>query len=271
MTFAALERALAAQPHHFAAFLVLGDPTPDLSVELAIAAIDNGATMLELGIPFSDPCADGPAIQAACERSRAAGGSTADALTVLARIHDARPDVPKNLLVYGNLVHARGYDEFCRRFVSAGASSLLVPDIPLEESGPLRAACRDSGLGEVQLVAPMTSSERLAELDRVADAFLYLAGQQGVTGGVSDDAAKFELTSRTAKACASPICLGFGLSTAEHVARAFDNGAAIAVVGSELSRVIGSAWQNGTGNPARLVDAFGECCRMLARPAQSQT
>ncbi len=267
MTLASLHSAFAARPHHFAAFLVLGDPTPDLSVELARAAVQNGATMLELGMPYSDPCADGPAIQAACDRSRAAGVSTPQAIDVLARISAALPDVPKNLLVYGNLVHAPGYRAFCERVVGAGASSLLVPDIPLEESGPLRAACRETGLGEVQLVGPGTDPERLREIDSAVDAFLYLAGLQGVTGAVQDDDAKFALLERVRDQVERPICLGFGLSTPEHVRRTFAAGGRIAVVGSQLARVIDAAWQGGAGDPAKIVDVFGEACRMLSAPA----
>ena len=94
MTFASLNSAFSRQRHHFAAFLVLGDPTPDLSVELARAAVDAGASMLEIGIPYSDPCADGPAIQDACVRAHAAGVSTSGAIDVLARISQACPDVP---------------------------------------------------------------------------------------------------------------------------------------------------------------------------------
>ena len=163
-------------------FLVLGDPTPALSLELAKAAVDAGADMLELGMPYGDPVADGPAIQAADVRALEGGTSTNEAIAILARIHDAHPQIPKNLLVYGNLVHARGFDRFCADVSQAGAASLLVPDIPLEESAPLKKACGRAQLGHVQLVGPLTDPDRLRRIDRLADAFLYLVAHQGVTG-----------------------------------------------------------------------------------------
>ncbi len=242
---------------------MLGDPRPELSAVLAAATVQAGATMLELGIPYSDPCADGPAIQAACLRAREGGTSTPQALQILSEIRRACPETPLNLLVYGNLVHARGYEDFCNDAAASGASSLLVPDIPLEESESLRTACASSGLGYVHLVAPLTSTERLAELDATATGFLYLAAYQGVTGAEgSADEQRMELVRRTAAAVRNPVCLGFGLSKPQHLRDAFEAGARVAVVGSQLARVIGRAWeeqkQNGTGRHVVecLTEAF---------------
>lgn len=255
-----LDAALRARRHHFSPFLVLGDPTPSLSVELAVAAVAEGATMLELGMPFSDPCADGPAIQAADERARAGGTSTARALELLAAIHARTPRVPKNLLVYGNLVHAHGYARFCTDAAAAGAASLLVPDVPLEESVPLREASTAAGLGHVELVGPATTPARLAAMDAVSDAFLYLAAHQGVTGGASATAAaRAALVARTVAAVRNPICLGFGLSTPQHLREAFAAGARIAIVGSSLARVIESA----LAERADVVTRFRDACRAL--------
>lgn len=242
MTLHAFERSLRDQRHHLSAFLMLGDPMPELSVELAIAAVDAGATMLELGIPFSDPCADGPVIQRSCLRARAAGVSTDKAFEILGRVHEARPQIPLHLLVYGNLVHARGYEEFCAAAAHAGASTLLVPDIPLEESGSLREAAAATGLGHVSLVGPLTDSERLAELDATSTGFLYLAGYQGVTGKTSAETdGSGDLLRRVVSEVQNPVCLGFGISTPEQVASAFEAGARIAVVGSHLARSIEAA------------------------------
>ena len=235
------EVALARRQQHLAAFLMLGDPDPRTSFELALAAAAAGCTMLELGIPFSDPCADGPAIQASCQRARSAGVSTSAALALLARIHAAVPELGLNLLVYGNLVHARGYRDFCHEAYAAGAATLLVPDISFEEAEPLRRACLATELGHVALVGPQTGPKRLAALDASCTSFLYLASHQGVTGLESDDAARQALCQRTSASTTHPVCLGFGISNAAQITAAFDAGAQLVVVGSYLARAIGGA------------------------------
>jgi tryptophan synthase alpha chain len=249
-------------------FLVLGDPTPELSVELARRAVVAGAGMLEIGFPYGDPVADGPAIQAADVRALSGGTSTTSALRLLATIREDCPRTPLNLLVYGNLVHARGLDRFCREAADAGASSLLVPDIPLEESAPLKRACRAAHIGHVQLVGPLTSSERLRRIGRAADAFVYLVAHQGVTGvreGAFDRIA--ELVRRTSEAVTKPVCIGFGLSNAEQIERAFASGARIAVVGSHLANVIGASWPKGD---EVLLSDFESAVRALAGSSDSK-
>ena len=247
MSLSRFELALRERPRHLCAFTMLGDPTPELSFELACAAVASGASMLELGLPFSDPCADGPAIQRACQRALAAGTSTAGALSTLARIHAALPNVPLHLLVYGNLVHARGYGEFCRAAADAGASTLLVPDLPLEESAPLRAAAADAGLGHSALVGPSTPRARLFEYDRTATGYLYLAGYQGVTGREAADPNAYESTvAAVAARVHRPVCAGFGISTPAHVRSALRGGARMAVVGSHLVRAIERGRADGT-------------------------
>lgn len=271
MSRAILTAALGAQRRHVSPFLVLGDPTPELSVALALAALDEGATMLELGMPFSDPCADGPAIQAADERARAAGVSTQRALDILAEIHARSPRVPKNLLVYGNLVHARGWERFCEDAVAAGAASLLVPDVPLEESAPLRAASAAAGLGHVELVGPATPAERVAALDRASDAFLYVAAHQGITGAPAGARrARTDLVERTAAAARNPVCLGFGLSEPAHLRDAFAAGARIAVVGSHLARAIERALDERADVVARFRAACAPLVGVLREPVPEE-
>jgi tryptophan synthase alpha chain len=251
--------------YYVSPFLVLGDPTPELSVELAKTAIACGAGMLEIGFPYSDPVADGPAIQAADERALRAGTSTEKAIEILSRIHEASPGTPLNLLVYGNLVHARGYERFCHDVVEAGASSLLVPDILLEESTALRKASRRAGLGHVELVGPLTGGDRLEKIDRAADAFLYLVAHQGVTGVRNGSFAPVAgLVQRILSRVERPLCLGFGLSLPEHIRGAFQAGARIAVVGSHLARVIGRAWAEEIPNREdHVLKCFEEALRPL--------
>ncbi len=249
-------------------FLVLGDPTPALTPELARAAVRGGAGMLEIGFPYSDPVADGPAIQAAAERALAAGVSTRAGFGVLAAVAAACPGTPLNLLVYGNLVHRAGYDAFAAEAAQAGASSLLVPDIPFEEAGPLRRACRRAGIGHVELAGPLTPAGRLRRLGAASE-FVYLAGFQGVTGvrraGFDPVLDKVREAAAALGEPGAPLCLGFGLSSREQVEGAFSAGARIAVVGSHLATVVERLYR-GPGDEEALCAGFEDAVRRLAGP-----
>ena len=247
---AAVRRGPAVSP-----FLILGDPTPELSVEMACSAVRAGARMLEIGFPYSDPVADGPAIQAAASRALAGGTSTTAALGLLRRIREACPDTPLNLLVYGNLVHRRGYRRFAEEAAGAGASSLLVPDIPLEEAGPLRRACRGAGLGHVELAGPLTPAPRLRRLAG-ASCFLYVAGFQGVTGVRRGGfAGVLRRVTEVTEIVEVPVCLGFGLSGRAQIVQAFGAGARIAVVGSHFARVVEDLYRS-PADADRLITGY---------------
>ena len=254
-----LQRTLRGGDRLVSPFLILGDPTPARSVDLCVALVRSGAGMLELGIPYADPSADGPVVQAAGRRALSAGVSTDVALEVLEQVRAACPDTPLNLLVYGNLVHARGYDRFCRDAAAAGASSLLVPDIPLEEGEELRSACRAHGVGVVLLAGPRTEPARLRRIEAEVDAFVYLAGHQGITGAPRARDAQRRASVRTVRGVLrGPLCVGFGLTSAADVDSVHDEGAEIAVVGSALLRVLGDAIAAHPGDPgeqARLTSA----------------
>ena len=275
MSLLLLDRAFAHEARHASPFFVLGDPRPELSLELISACVEQGATMLELGFAYDDPCADGPAIQAAALRARKSGMTTDRALELMRELRRRHPSVPFNLLVYGNLVHARGYARFCRDAAEAGASSLLVPDIPLEEGTELHRACRDHGIGVVQLAAPLTSPERLAALSASSDAFVYLAAFQGVTGGEVARRARRELVARVRAQLAreltptrqsSRLCLGFGLREPQDLADAFAAGAELAVVGSALARVIDQGCAERVDDAA-LIASVTNAWRPLAAAA----
>lgn len=267
MSLSRLQSVLQSRRHHASAFLMLGDPDPGRCLALTQAAVEEGASMLELGLPFSDPCADGPAIQAACKRAQDAGVDTAAAIACLAQIHAHLPEVPLNLLVYANLVHAPGPMEFCRQVAAAGASSLLVPDIPLEEARELREACTAQNLGHVHMLAPGTPPDRLHEIDVQSSGFLYLAAQQSVTGAASANAGRAELIRQVRARVRLPLCVGFGLSAARDLDEIFDAGAEIAVVGSHLARRIGQSLSEA---PDRLLEDFRSVWRPLAACARRQ-
>jgi len=267
---AILDAAFAAKKHHLSPFLVLGDPTPEVSFELAKKAIELGATMLEVGIAYGDPSADGPAIQKANLRAMAAKADTGVALGIMKRIHEAFPSVPMNLLVYGNLVHARGFEAFARDAVAAGASSLLVPDVLFEEGEELRAVCKQANLGHAELVGPLTEPRRVKRLAETVDAYLYLVAFQGVTGArAGGSGAIGDLVKRTAELVDVPVCVGFGLSSGEQVASVFDSGARVAVVGSYLASAIEAGVEAGPlGNGERVVASFAKAFAPLAETAK---
>lgn len=267
MSRSVLRRLLRDAPQ-VSPFLVLGDPTPELSVELAKASVSCGARMLELGFPYGDPVADGPAIQRADLRALENGTSTSTAMVILGRIRDACPKTPLNLLVYGNLVHARGFDRFCTEAAEGGASSLLVPDVCLEESAPLKKACRKAGLGHVQLIGPLTPPERLKRIDAAATSFIYLVAHQGVTGVRGGNFDEVEaLVRATARQLRNPLCVGFGLSKPEQIRKVLAAGARLAVVGSYLADVIGESAESRRLD--RLLAAFSQALEPLVSAASA--
>ena len=271
MTLKALRSKLESEAASVSPFLMLGDPTPELCVELARIAVQLGAPMLEIGFPYSDPSADGPAIQRACQRAMAGGTSTDRAFELLARISKTCPGVPLNLLVYGNLAHARGFDRFCADAVAAGASSLLIPDVPLEECAPVREASVKHELGLVHLVAPGTPLDRLQAIDRDATAFLYLTAVQGVTGTDNPTDASVTRQAMVRRVALesdlrSPICVGFGLSTREDIQDVIRSGARIAVIGSHFARAIERGFDNGAGQPEDVLNAFRSAAEPLFHP-----
>ncbi len=276
MTRALLGDLLRTPPQgqrmHASPFLVLGDPTPRISLELAIVAAEEGAAMLELGLAYDDPCADGPAIAAAGQRARNSGITTDGAFELMAELRARLPNVAFNLLVYGNLVHARGLDRFCRDATDAGASSLLVPDIPLEESGALRDACASAALGHVLMAGPHTTKARLRAISSASDAFVYLAARQSVTGKHTATATtRYEFVQSAAGIAQAPLCVGFGLSTAADLRETAAAGARIAVVGSHLARCIAAAWSPDTLEGTATIAAFRSAWRALNETDHNQT
>lgn len=262
MSLSNLRTALASGAGHYSPFFVLGDPTPERSLDILRTAIAAGATMLELGLPFSDPAADGPAIQQAGERAFA-GGTDVDGALAIARQLRRETDVPFNFLVYGNLVHARGFVPFCQQLVDAGASSVLVPDIPVDECEPLLQACEATGLGLAQLLGPETSASRAERIGDACTAYLYLTGHQGITGASSRTRyeALGDLASRTTK----PIALGFGLRRPEQIREAIEAGASVAIIGSALAKLIADH----AGDRTDLLRAITEHTRIHAAAAAS--
>jgi tryptophan synthase alpha chain len=227
-------------------YLMGGFPDLDTSRAIGEAYADGGADLVELGVPFSDPLADGPVIQSAGTRALAAGATVASVIEVAAALAERLPVV---LMCYANLVMARGVERFAGDLAAAGASGLIVPDLPLEEAADTLAACDTAGLALVPLVAPTTPEERLGAIGARARGFLYTVSVTGTTGERVALSDTFAAVVARAKAHTSvPVALGFGIATPEHAAQAADAGADGVIVGSRLVRAAGES-----GDPAGAV------------------
>ena len=226
--------AFAAVPGRAALMPYLMGGFPDLDASLAIgeAYADGGADLVELGVPFSDPLADGPVIHAAGTRALASG-ATVPAVIELARALAER--VPVVLMCYSNVVLARGVERFADELAGAGVSGLIVPDLPLEESPTTLAACDAAGLALVPLVAPTTTEERLRRIGEQARGFVYTVSSTGTTGERADlDPAA--LLARVRGHMSVPVALGFGISRPDQAAAAAAAGADGVIVGTRLVR-----------------------------------
>jgi tryptophan synthase alpha chain len=218
-------------------YLMGGFPDLETSQKIAEAYADGGADLVELGVPFSDPLADGPVIHAAGTRALEAGATVDRVLALCERIAERLPVV---VMAYANLMVRRTPEGFADQLAAAGACGLIVPDLPLEEAPQVLAACDERGIALVPLVAPTTPEERLEQIGRRARGFLYTVSVTGTTGerqGV--DAAR---TIARAKAHTDvPVALGFGIGTPEQASQAADAGADGVIVGSRLVREAGEA------------------------------
>jgi tryptophan synthase alpha chain len=230
-------------------YMMGGFPDMDTSRRIGDAYADGGADLVELGVPFTDPLADGPVIQAAGTAALRAGATTHEVLAIGRELADR---VPVVAMVYANLVMARGVERFVDDLVAHGISGLIVPDLPLEESDAARDACEAAGLALVPLVAPTTPDERMARIGARARGFVYAVSVTGTTGERAALADTFAgLVERAKAATTVPVALGFGIGTPEQAREAADAGADGVIVGSRLVRAAGEA-----DDPAAAVHAL---------------
>jgi tryptophan synthase alpha chain len=225
----------------FGAFAMLGDPDLERSAAILDALVEGGADMIEVGIPFSDPVADGPVIQAAAVRALAAGTRTADCFALLAAFRERHPEVPVGILTYANLVVAQGRDNsyrFYRMAAEAGVDSVLVADVPLFEAAPFLASARATGVAPVLIAAPNTPPETLSGIAHEGAGYTYCVARAGVTGADEDVRFDAPLLKALADLGAPPPVLGFGISKPRHVQLALEAGAAGVISGSAIVRLI---------------------------------
>ncbi len=231
-------------------YMMAGYPDRESSLAVAESYADNGADLVELGIPFSDPLADGPTIHAAATAALGAGATLETALEVCEAISDR---VPVVFMVYANMVLAHGgVAEFAERAKSVGAAGAIVPDLPLEEAEPVREVFAAAGLALVPLVAPTTPPERRARICAVAQGFVYVVSTVGTTGERDEIPAQLaDLVSATKDEAEVPVAVGFGIGTPAQAAQVGEVADGV-IIGSRLVRAAGEA-----DSPEAAAEAVG--------------
>ncbi len=262
----AFAKLLANQTPGFIAYLTGGDPDLDRSVELVLALERAGSDIVELGVPFSDPLADGATIQAAAGRALAAGASVAGVLDVVRKIRLVS-EVPLVLFTYLNPVFTYGFERFHADAAAAGADGVLILDLPPDEAARSAEFTARHGLRAIQLIAPTTPPARMAQIAALAEGFIYYVSREGVTGEqttLADTIAAqvAELRRHTGL----PIAVGFGISTPEQAAEVARHGDAV-VVGSAIVRRI--AENSNSPDLAARVEEFVRPLAAAARTSQT--
>ncbi|MFS2225655.1 tryptophan synthase subunit alpha [Pantoea sp. B65] len=229
----------AAKEGAFVPFVTLGDPSPELSLKIIDTLVAAGADALELGIPFSDPLADGPTIQGANLRAFAAGVTPAQCFEMLAIIRQKYPTLPIGLLMYANLVFSGGIDNFYARCAAAGVDSVLVADVPVEESAPFRQAALRHNIAPIFICPPNADDDLLREIASHGRGYTYLLSRAGVTGAEKRASLPLQhLVDKLREYHAAPPLQGFGISEPSQVKEAIASGAAGAISGSAIVKII---------------------------------
>ena len=245
-------------------YVTSGDPDLVTTREVVLAAIDGGASVIELGVPFSDPVADGPVIQRASERALKHGTSLEQVLKLAAEIRERSQSVGLIIFSYLNPMLRMGLDKFCKIARLAGVDGVLATDLPVEEAGTYLAELRKNDLAPIFLAAPTSTDQRLKRIAEASGGFVYAVSRTGVTGQqkrTSDDAKT--LVRRLRKFTKLPIAVGFGISTLEQFA-AVGEYAEGAVIGSAIVEMI-------ERNPGREAQSVGEFIRQLSAVSTQQS
>ncbi len=233
----AFERIRASGKPGLVAYVTAGDPTLERTAEILLALANGGADVIEVGVPFSDPLADGPVIQRASERALASGTTLRKTLEMLRTVGPVLTS-PIVLFTYANPILRFGEAAFVREAGFAGVDGVLMLDLPVEEAGPFRQRLVDANIDPIFLLSPTTTDERIRESARLGRGFLYIISRLGVTGARAHLATDAEqLVRRVRSQSTLPLAIGFGISTPEHVAEV-GKWADAAVVGSAIVNVI---------------------------------
>lgn len=223
----------------FIPFVTIGDPNKDLSFEIIDTLVQSGADALELGIPFSDPLADGPTIQEANIRALDSGITPDDCFEILTKIRNKYQDIPIGLLLYANLVYANGIENFYKKCLNAGVDSILIADVPAHESKEFRDIAEKIGISQIFIAPPDADENLLKQVSQLGSGYTYLLSRVGVTGAETVANMPVEDVLKKLKEYNAPEpILGFGISTPEQVARAIKTGASGAISGSATVKII---------------------------------
>ncbi|GEK12614.1 tryptophan synthase subunit alpha [Aliivibrio fischeri] len=239
----------------FVPFVTIGDPNPELSYNIMETLIEAGADALELGIPFSDPLADGPTIQGANIRALDSKTTPTICFELIAKIRSKYPDTPIGLLVYANLVFANGIDDFYTKCQQAGVDSVLIADVPTNESQEFRESAIEHGIHPIFIAPPSASPETLETVAKLGGGYTYLLSRAGVTGAETKAGMPVaQLLERLNQYDAPPAILGFGISEPAQVEEAVKAGAAGAISGSATVKLI----EQHQANPEALLKALAD-------------
>lgn len=250
-TFANLAQRKALIP-----YITVGDPNLATTLQLMHSMVENGADILELGVPFSDPMADGATIQRAVERALANGVSLRDVLNTVAQFRQTNQHTPVVLMGYLNPVHKMGYAAFAQAAADAGVDGVLTVDSPIETIAPLQTELKSRGVDCIFLVAPTTTEQRVAQIAQLASGFVYYVSLKGVTGSAQlDTQAVAEKLAMLRQHIDIPIGVGFGISDAASAAQIAQVADAV-IVGSKIVQTVES-------NPSHETEAVGQLVREL--------
>ncbi|UGA56031.1 tryptophan synthase subunit alpha [Vibrio sp. VB16] len=234
----------------FVPFVTVGDPNPELSLQIMENLVDAGADALELGIPFSDPLADGPTIQGANMRALESGVTPSICFELIGKIRAKHPELPIGLLMYANLVFSRGIDSFYKHCSEAGIDSVLIADVPTNESAEFTEAAKKYGVKPIFIAPPTASNETLQAVAELGGGYTYLLSRSGVTGAETKaNMPVSHLMERLNQYDAPPALLGFGISQPEQVKEAVAAGAAGAISGSAVVKII----ETNVDNPDKML------------------
>lgn len=226
----------------FIGFLTAGDPSLEKSLEYILAMEKSGADIIEIGVPFSDPIAEGPVIQNANLRALRAGFTLPDAFTLVEKVREVS-DVPLLFLTYANPVFHYGYEAFCAKCEQIGLDGLIIPDMPYEESGEIKGVARAHGVDIITLIAP-TSRHRIPTIAKDTDGYIYLVSSMGVTGMRSSfSTALPDLIAEIRRETDTPVAIGFGIHTREQVVE-YQSLADGVIVGSGIVKIIEEYGEN---------------------------
>jgi tryptophan synthase alpha chain len=243
-------------------FVTAGDPDLETTEALVLSLAASGVDLIELGVPFSDPIAEGPAIQRASERALAAGATLRRILELVGRVRD-KVDIPLLLMGYANPIHAMGAEAFAKAANEVGVDGIIIPDLTPEDGAPYLDPIREMGIDVILLASPTTQADRLEMLSKETQGFLYYVSLQGVTGVRTSIGAGVEERVRQAQSFGDmPVCVGFGVATPAH-AEAIGGYADGVVVGSAIVDAVEAAMASKPPGPRATEAAVEEVTRFI--------